>query len=108
MESYRPGDVVLLSFPFVDVAGVKRRPALVLLDTGDEDVIVARVTSQAARGPFDVELVDWRQAGLLLPSVVRVHKVATLEKRLVERRLGMLTSKDWERVRTAIRDLWKF
>lgn len=106
METYRAGEIVLLSFPFTDGLIARRRPALVLLDTGDADIVVARVTSQAARGPFDVELVEWQQAGLLLPSIVRVHKVATLEKRLVERRLGTLRTGDWQRVRTAIQQLW--
>ena len=67
MQDYRPGEIVLLSFPFADATRVKQRPALVLLDTGNEDIVVARVTSQVARGPFDVELVEWREAGLLLP-----------------------------------------
>jgi len=106
VKEYRSGEIVLLSFPFADTAGAKRRPALVILDTGDEDIIVARVTSQAAQTPFDVELAEWQKAGLLLPSVVRVHKVATLEKRLVERRLGALTSGDWAQVRARIRQLW--
>ncbi len=106
MENYRPGEIVLLSFPFVDATKVKRRPALVLLDLGDKDIVVARVTSQVAQGPFDVELVEWKRAGLLIPSIVRVHKVATLEKRLVEQRLGALTANDWERVRAMIQQLW--
>lgn len=106
MQNYRSGEVVLLSFPFAGATGAKRRPALVLLDTGDEDIVVARLTSQVAHGPFDVELVEWRRAGLLLPSVARVHKVATLEKHLVERRLGSLTANDWARVRAATQQLW--
>ena len=106
MQDYRPGEIVLLSFPFTDATEVKRRPALVLLDTGDEDIVVGRVTSQVAQGPFDVELAEWREAGLLLPSVVRVHKVATLGKRLVERRLGALRAGDWAQVRAVIQQLW--
>jgi mRNA interferase MazF len=106
MKDYRPGEVVLLSFPFADAAGAKRRPAVVILDTGDEDIVVARVTSQVTQTVFDVELVEWQQAGLLLSSVVRVHKMATLEKRLVERRLGALTPGDWAQVRAQIQQLW--
>ena len=106
MQNYRSGEIVLLAFPFAGATGAKRRPALVLLDTGDDDIVVARVTSQVTRGAFDVELVEWRQAGLLLPSVVRVHKVATLEKRLVERRVGTLMAGDWARVRAATQQLW--
>lgn len=107
MESYRPREIVLLAFPFADAAEAKRRPALVLLDTGDADIVVARITGQIARTTFDVELVEWRKAGLLLPSVVRVHKLATLEKRLVERRLGALTARDWAQIRAKIQQLWE-
>jgi mRNA interferase MazF len=46
MAAYAAGDIVLLQFPFTDTAGSKRRPALVLLDTGDDDIVVARVTGQ--------------------------------------------------------------
>ena len=106
MESYRPGEIVLLAFPFTDAVGVKRRPALVLLDTGDADILVARVTSQIAQSAFDVELVEWQRAGLRLPSVVRVHKMATLEKSLVEQRLGALAATDWAQVQARIQQLW--
>jgi mRNA interferase MazF len=106
MQNYQSGEVLLLSFPFGDAVGSKRRPALALLDTGDEDIIVARITSQIAPTDFDVELAEWKQAGLLLRSYVRVHKVATLEKRLVERRLGTLTPNDWAKVQAKIQQLW--
>jgi mRNA interferase MazF len=106
MQNYQPGEVLLLSFPFVDAAGSKRRPALALVDTGDEDIIVARITSQIVPTDFDIELVEWQRAGLLLRSYVRVHKVATLEKRLVERRLGRLTPNDWAKVQAKIQQLW--
>ena len=43
---------------------------------------------------IDVELTRWRETGLLLPLVVRLHKVATLEKRIVERRSGALLPDD--------------
>ena len=106
MESYQPGKIVLLSFPFAGAQGAKRRPALVLLDTGDADVVVARVTSQVVQSAFDVELSDWKQAGLLLPSFARLHKLATLEKTLVERRIGTLSADDWAKVRATVQQLW--
>jgi mRNA interferase MazF len=78
MATYFPSEVVLLSFPFSNTTTSKRRPALVLIDTGDEDIIVARITSQIYQTPFDVQLNEWQTAGLMLASVVRVHKLATL------------------------------
>ena len=69
-------------------------------------VVVARITSRPAEGPLDVELAQWRNAGLLLPCVVRVHKVATLEKNLIEKPLGTLESEDWTKVKVQMRNLW--
>ncbi len=103
---YLGGEIVLLSFPFTDATGTRRRPALVLLDTGDEDLVVARITSQTLRTPFDIDIIEWQQAGLLLPSMVRLDKMATLEKLLVERRLGSLTTDDWNRARAVVQRLW--
>lgn len=106
MRVYEPGDIVFLSFPFADMRGAKRRPALVLLDTGDDDIVVARITGQQLQSRFYVALAGWQEAGLLLPSVTRLHKITTLEKSLVERKLGTLTTSDWAQVRIMIQQLW--
>ncbi len=95
-----------MAFPFTAGTGAKRRPTLVLLDTGDADVIVVPITSRTSQATFDVVLAEWQQEGLKLPSVVRVHKPVTIEKRLVERRLGALTPGDWTRVRDRLQELW--
>jgi len=107
MALYAAGDVVLLEFRFTDTAGSKRRPALILLDTGDDDIVVARVTGQLSAAPQDVTLDEWQQAGLLLPSVVRLHKIATLQQRLVDKKLGRLTPGDWSRVVLTLRQTCK-
>ena len=106
MHNYQIGEIVLLAFPYTDQRDVKRRPALVLLDTGNGDVVVARVTSQQVQTEYDVRLIEWKQAGLLLPSVVRLHKLATLQKTLAERRLGVLPTKDSLRVKAKIQQIW--
>ena len=105
MQNYRFGEVVLLEFPFVEQQEVKKRPALVLLDTGDADILVARITAQNVSTEYDVIPVEWRLAGLLLPSVIRLHKMATLQKKLVERRLGFLTPKDKSNVKAKLQKI---
>ncbi|NDJ23169.1 type II toxin-antitoxin system PemK/MazF family toxin [Nostoc sp. B(2019)] len=106
MENYQPGEVVLVAFLFSGATEFKRRPGLVLLDTGDEDIIVAKITSRSSQTTFDVEILEWQQAGLRRESVVRLHKVNTLEKRLIEQRLGLLTSNDWLRVCHRLQQIW--
>ncbi len=82
------GDIVLLKFPFTDGEKSKKRPALVLADTEDEDVIVCRITSKLYDSDFDFEIKDWQKCGLKLPSVIRLHKIATLEKSLIDQKIG--------------------
>lgn len=105
--SYQRGDVVLLSFPFKSNDRATKRPALVLLDTGDADLVLARVTSRAARTANDVEIEEWQEAGLLLPSIVRLDKLVTLEKKLVERTLGALAPSDKSKVGETLKSLWQ-
>jgi len=67
-----------LNFPFSNLTGSKRRPALVLLNTGDDDIVLARIASQPQQTEFDVDLKEWLAVGLDLPSIVRLDKLATL------------------------------
>jgi mRNA interferase MazF len=109
MTLYKPGDVVLVKFPFTSGAGSKLRPALVILDTGDDDLVVARITTHTSLTLFDVVVVDWRGAGLLAPSNARLHKLATIEKSDIHRSLGHLQPTDSQRVAAVLRrflDQW--
>ena len=89
------GEIVICQFPFTSGAVSNVRPALVLFDL-QQDVLICRVTSAQSHGPLDVVLMDWQEAGLLRPSVARLDRVVTAEKRLMIRRLGVLSSRDME------------
>jgi len=104
---FDPGDLLLLAFPLTGQTVARQRPALVLLDTGDEDVVLARVTTQPCSTRFDVAISDWQGAGLIAPSTIRLHKVATIEKRLVKRRLGRLQDPDRSAVWSVLVPMWR-
>lgn len=106
LTTYQPGEIVLVAFPFTHGEQTKHRPALILLDTGDADVVVARVTTQRYHTPHDVAIVDWRRAGLRASSTVRLHKVATLERTLIAGRLGRLPPPDHRRVAAVMRQTY--
>jgi mRNA interferase MazF len=95
------GDVVICRFPFTAGGFSKVRPALVLFDL-QQDAIICRVTSVARSGVLDVALQDWRQAGLLAPSVARLDRLVTAEKTVFIRRLGALSPAD----AAAVRQVW--
>ena len=63
------GTIVLLKFPFSDGRGDKKRPALVILDAGDDDVLVCRITTKEYSTEYDVPINKWEKFGLKLPSV---------------------------------------
>ena len=101
--NYQPGDLVLVAFPYSRGTQFKQRPAVVVVDTGDADIVAARVTTQTYLSPHDVTVSDWKGAGLLAPSVVRTHKLATIEKTLIRLRLGGLQTADRRQVSAALR-----
>ncbi len=105
MHNYRLGDVVLLSFPYTNATQSKKRPALVLVDTQDGDIIVCRITSKPKGTDFDVDIQDWQQAGLRLSSTARLHKIATLEKAMIAVQLGKLTDSDLLLVKKKVKDI---
>ncbi len=104
--NYQAGEVVLMDFPFTTGVQFKARPALVLLDAGDADLLVARVTSQSVGTPYDVILTNWQQAGLLVPSSVRLHKLVTSAKFRVIRVLGQLERGDRQKVSAVLQQMF--
>ncbi len=93
---------MLVPVVFSDGSGHKKRPVVIVYDSGDADLLVAPVTSQAARSPREMPVVNWQRAGLRLTSVVRLEKLATVEKTTVVRRMGRLAPDDWEKVKTVL------
>ena len=57
MTAYNFGDVVLICFPHSDLQGVSKRPALVLYDSGDQDVLVSRITTQEYTTEADYKVI---------------------------------------------------
>jgi mRNA interferase MazF len=94
------GDIYICSFPFTSGQFSKPRPVLVLLDL-EEDCLIARITSVPHTGLLDVPLTQWREAGLEKPSVVRLTRLVTAEKKLLKLKIGELSSVDLQSVRLA-------
>ena len=91
------GDIVSTPFPFADLRGSKVRPALILSHGRiGQDVILAAVSSvvRGATWPtdylVDVSHPEFRLTGLKVASVVRLHKLASIEASILLRRLGRI------------------
>jgi len=91
------GDVVLTPFPFTDLT--QRSLRLLwwfrMVPIGD-DLVLAGISSviRGSRVPTDLLIdrshAEFKQTGLRVASVSRLHKLATVENRILVRRLGQI------------------
>jgi len=107
MTTYDFGDIVLIGFPHTDMQSVFKRPALVLYDAGDLDVLVARITTQKYSSEADYKIIEWKKSGLLAESFIRLGKQATIEKKYVIRKLGTLAEPESQTVKSVLRRIFK-
>ncbi len=88
------GDIVLITFPFTDLSGNKLRPSVVLGET-TQDITVCFITSQTEwQEVTDIVLTPTNENGLHRLSLIRISKIATLEKTLIKGLMGRLTTNE--------------
>lgn len=99
MILYETGDVVLVNFPFSDSLSTKKRPSVIISSNYYNalllDVLIIAITSQKqfSLGQAECFISDWEKAGLLKPSTIK-PAIATIEKKLILKKLGRLTTDD--------------
>ena len=93
------GKVVLVPFPFDDLAATKLRPAVCLTEPigAIRHVVVAFITSREISDllPTDIALPlnhpGFRASGRRVNSVLRLHRLITLSTKIIQRQLGRLS-----------------
>lgn len=93
MGRFVKGDVVVTPFPFTDLTGSKRRPALVVAVLTGDDVVLCQITSVARRDGYSIPLVagDFTRGSLSQPSVIRPNRLFTADDGLILRSVGTVT-----------------
>jgi len=90
------GDIVLIPFPFTDLTGSKKRPALILI-SGYLDVTVSFISTQLHwQETTDLLLQPNSMNGLKRISLLRISKLATIDKSLVLGKLGNINPSEVE------------
>jgi len=110
MTAYKRGDIVLVPFPFSDQTTTKKRPAVVISSSRynavSQDIIIMAVTSQTEKS-FDIGeclIKNWKESGLLKPSAIK-PAISTIERKLVLKKLGMLSPDDLASLDSALKEL---
>ncbi|MFI5222281.1 MAG: type II toxin-antitoxin system PemK/MazF family toxin [Bacteroidia bacterium] len=86
----KKGDIILVPFPFSDLTGSKLRPALVL-SASELDVTVTFITTQTQwKESTDILIQASPMNGLKKVSLIRLSKLATLDKDIIVGRIGLI------------------
>lgn len=98
------GDIVLITFPFSDLKGIKVRPAVVIssdtYNQKSQDALFMLVSSNIFNPRSTDYFItnanpDFKNTGLKQPSLVKVDKIVSLLQSICRRQLGVL-SKDMQ------------
>ncbi|MBN3905740.1 MAG: type II toxin-antitoxin system PemK/MazF family toxin [Nostoc sp. NMS1] len=104
LENLAKGDVISIPFPFSDTSATKKRPALVIAESDNNNIIVCPITSKPGRN-YEIKLEDqdFRVGKLnLSPCYIRPNIIATVDKSNVIRFIGNLKDAKINEVITAI------
>jgi mRNA interferase MazF len=86
---YKRGDIVIIGFPFSDLSGTKKRPALIISNetvNNTGDYVMVQVTSKIRTDSLSLlinksDFVNGKE--LPLQSCIRLHKIFLLNESLI-------------------------
>lgn len=87
------GEIVIVPFPYSDLSGAKRRPALVIADWDGDDVVCCQITSKSRFDGMEVELLnsDFESGSLPVGSNIRPNKIFTVFKPVILHNAGKIS-----------------
>lgn len=103
MINFYKYDVVVVKFPFASSLRYKARPAVVVSsdvynENGRNTLLILAISSMIdTKLDFELELQNWKEAGLLKQSVFK-SSIATVEKDFIITKLGTLSENDKHRL----------
>src|SRR5438046_1767053 len=94
MATHSFGEIITVDFPYSNYRSGKKRPAMILAQDGEGDIVIARITSKPKSLQTDIPIRDWKAAGLNVPSYLRLSKVVTIEESDILGYIGRLSDTD--------------
>ena len=95
MTIYKAGDIVTIPFPYIEGKKGKVRPTLLvsnLIQGNKQYFYVVMITSKKGKKniKWDVVISDVSDCGLIVPSIVRCSRIATLDQNMIISKVGEL------------------
>lgn len=93
MGKYNIGEVWWTHFPFQEVNEEKHRPAIVI-DDNTIAVLAMMVSSKEKNNPYSIEISDWKEVGLPVPSWARIDRIINMDEWRMDKKIGNLSRND--------------
>ena len=92
MATFVKGDVIVVPFPFSDLSGEKKRPAMVVTELDGDDIILCQITSQQISDRYSIQLgdQDFDEGTLKKSSNLRPNRIFTADKQIILYKVGTL------------------
>ena len=106
--------IVLVPFPFDDLTANKVRPAVCLTNEikPHSHIVLAFITSRVSAGATPTDFVidsrdaDFATTGLKVSSTIRLHRLMTVTKSIIQRELGDLFATQRTEIDNRLRKLF--
>ncbi|HEV2833461.1 MAG TPA: type II toxin-antitoxin system PemK/MazF family toxin [Hanamia sp.] len=108
---YNQREIVLVPFPYSNLSASKRRPVLVISNNyynkNYPDILIAVITSNLYKDDYSVTLNnDDLELGMLPEeSIIKCHKLFTIEQSQILKRFSILNEKKFDEVVVLLNEL---
>ncbi len=106
MERFVKGDVVVLPYPFTDSSQTKRRPALIISNQVNEDIIACQITSRSGNNAIALGKEHFEKGNLSAESYIKPFHIFTIKTRRIYYKVGQLKKPKWIEVSKALQELF--
>ncbi len=100
--SYKKGDIVLINFPFTDLANSKKRPVLIISDESSlNDIVCFQITSRSTQNNLMlINKSEIASGELKLISFVKYDKCFTLDSSIIDKKLASVNDEFMNKLKT--------
>lgn len=105
---YKPGDIILVNFPFTDLVSSKVRPAIVITAKGEDIIIIgifSKIPEIIQESWFIIEETSeyFTSTGLKKKSIIKTEKIAVVHTSIVKKTLGSLQEDIFTKVKEKLK-----
>lgn len=107
---YNQKDIVLIPFPYSDLTGSKKRPALIISNekiNKTEDRVCCLVTTNFHKDDIEIQKNSFEKGKLPFKSFVKPHRIFSINEKIILKKLCTVNDKFHNKVLNKINEFLK-